>query len=160
MIVARRLVTLHQARGVRLLALALVSGVARADAPAGDVTSFAFPGNSEGPSFSLLRVVAALLATLASVVLVAAILRRTPIAKRAAAFGVEHRLSVARGGSVAVVHVEGRRLLLGITPSQINLIAELDDAPAPGTASSSPTGGSPFERLFTGLLRRGREQAQ
>lgn len=143
-----------------VLALALVSGVARGDSAAGEATTLGFPGQSDAPSFSLLRVAAGLLVTLATVVLVAAILRRTPIAKRAAAFGVEHRLSVARGGSVAVVHVEGRRLLLGITPSQINLITELDEAPARGTASSSAAGGSPFERVFTGLLRRRREEAR
>ncbi len=99
---------------------------------------------------STLRVAAALAFTLAIVVGLAALLRRSSFPGGAGSLRVEQRLSVARGGQVAVVHVDGKRLLVGITQSQVNLIAELRDPPADPAASEARTS---FDRILTSLTR-------
>ena len=103
------------------------------------------------PSLGVVKVTAALLATLACIFVVAAIIRRTPLGGRSGGLRLENRLTLARGGSLAVVRIEGRRLVLGVTPGQINLIAELDEAVA-GDRDTLKAGG--FERLLGGLLHR------
>ena len=99
---------------------------------------------------SLMRVGAALLAVLALLLCIHAVLRRTALAPRGGVLRIETRLPVARGGHVAVVRVDGRRLLVGVTPTSVNLITELGDATA---AVEGPTAGR-FDLLLAGLLRR------
>lgn len=101
----------------------------------------------EGPG--LLRVGAALLAVLALLIGAHALVRRTSLAGGGGDLRLEARLPVARGGQVAVVRVEGRRLLVGITPSSVNLIAELGES----TDTAGPPGRR-FDSLLSGLLRK------
>ena len=61
--------------------------------------------------------------------------------KRAANFTVETAFSLGERRSLAIVSVEGRRLLLGLTPVQISLVTELP--------SGQPTFGAVLERRTT-----------
>lgn len=58
------------------------------------------------------------------------------------AIAVETAVPIGERRSLIIVAVEGRRLLLGLTPSQISMVAEL------GSASASREGGPalPFEK--------------
>jgi flagellar biogenesis protein FliO len=107
------------------------------------------------PSLGFFRVTAALFVTLACVFIVAAILKRSPLAGRAGVLRLESRLPLAKGGALAVVRVEDRRMVVGITPGQINLIAELsapESEGAPTTLEAEKTG--PFDRVLGAVLRR------
>lgn len=105
---------------------------------------------SEAGAPSLLRIGAALLAVVALLLGVQAILKRTALARGAGDLRIETRLPVAKGGHVAVVRVDGRRLLVGITASTINLISELGDG------GEDPVPPPPrFDRLLAGILKRG-----
>jgi len=59
------------------------------------------------------------------------------------AISVETAAPLGERRSLVIVAVEGRRLLLGLTPTQISLVAELGPA-APSAAA--PTPAVPFER--------------
>ncbi|HEY4333166.1 MAG TPA: flagellar biosynthetic protein FliO [Ilumatobacteraceae bacterium] len=64
---------------------------------------------------------------------------------------VTSRAALSRGAVLVVVEVEGRRLLIGAAPNQVNLIAELDPAdttvPSPaGDAPTTPRTGAPARR--------------
>ena len=58
-----------------------------------------------------------------------------PGRKRSLEFAVETAFSLGERRSLAVVTVEGRRLLLGLTPTNISLIGELPGAGAPFDAA-------------------------
>lgn len=96
------------------------------------------------------------------VVLVAVVLR---IIKRVGAVGVsdggiQMLASKALGPreSVVVVQVEGRYFMLGHTPSQVSLIAELDHFSPPDGGTSRPLNAglaSGFAGALTSALRKG-----
>lgn len=73
-------------------------------------------------------------------------LGRFGLAKRGGALAVETALALGERRSLVVVSVEGRRLLLGLSPMQVTLLTELRGAPAPsfddalGQASASSPG--------------------
>ena len=52
---------------------------------------------------------------------------------------ITSRAAVSRGAVLLVVEVDGRRLLIGAAPNQINLITELDSVDG---AQSAGTGGA------------------
>ena len=127
------------------------SGPAAPAAPTAPSAATPPEATPDAPSLGILRVIAATLATLACVLLVAALLRRTPLGGRAGCLRLESRLALARGGALAVVRIEGRRLVLGVTPGQINLLAELE-----GGERSTPSEPTRFDRLLSGVLSRER----
>lgn len=129
-----------------LLAAAIPSARAESGLPASSLE-----GVPEVPSGGALRVTVALLVTLAAILLFATLLKRFRIAGGAAPGGLqlENRLALSRGGQVVVVRVDGRRILLGITATQVNLIAELHEH------GETPEERGAFERLLTGVLGRG-----
>lgn len=49
---------------------------------------------------------------------------------------VESSLSLGERRSLVVVHVEGRRLLLGVAPGQVRLVSELGAAAPPAEVTS------------------------
>ena len=55
---------------------------------------------------------------------------RLPGAKAAVAIRVESAASLGERRSVVIVSVEGRRLLLGLTPAQVSFLADLGAPPA------------------------------
>lgn len=61
-----------------------------------------------------------------------------PIAARGRAVIVESAVSLGERRSLVVVAVEGKRLLLGVTPQQITLVAELAMTPAPAVPTELP----------------------
>ena len=65
-----------------------------------------------------------LLVTLLLAGVALAVKLRSRSAAPARAIRVTSRLGVSRGAIVAVVEVDGRRLLIGAAPNQINLLAE------------------------------------
>ena len=96
------------------------------------------------------------------VVLVAVVLR---VVKRMGSAGVSDggiRLLASKAlgprESVVVVQIEGRYFMLGHTPSQVSLIAELDHYNAPSGALSQAVTGqgvSGFASALTSALRKG-----
>jgi flagellar protein FliO/FliZ len=57
-------------------------------------------------------------------------LRRGLLARRSSgALGVETALALGERRSIVIVTVEGRRLLLGLSPAQVSLLTELSPAP-------------------------------
>jgi len=73
-------------------------------------------------------------------------LRRGLLARRSGrGLGVETALALGERRSLVIVAVEGRRLLLGLTPSQVSLVTELrppasfDDAIARATGEGGPS---------------------
>ena len=79
-----------------------------------------------------------------------------PLRPGARAIAVETAVPLGERRSLVIVAVEGRRLLLGLTPAQISMVAELDAvAPAAGPPTSQGSGSSPsFEQL---LVSRAKE---
>lgn len=69
----------------------------------------------------------AMVITLALLAGLAWVLRRTAAARRGSrAIAVETAVPLGERRSLVVVVVEGRRLLLGLTPTQISLVTELN----------------------------------
>lgn len=68
---------------------------------------------------------------------------------------VETAVPLGERRSLVIVAVEGRRLLLGMTPGQISMVTELDAvAPAPPPADPSKGGtGQSFEQLLVTRAR-------
>ena len=56
-----------------------------------------------------------------------ALKRSTSYGKSSKSLTVETGVSLGERRSLVIVSVEGRRLLLGLTPAQISLVAELDE---------------------------------
>ena len=102
---------------MRLLALALGQAV---EAP-------------YGLDGGLLRAFFGLVFVLGLIGLLAYLLRRGVISlpgqRAARSLSVETALSLGDRRSLVIVHVDGRRLLVGVAASQISLVAELGEAP-------------------------------
>lgn len=73
------------------------------------------------------------------------VLKRSPFARRAQARGpvrIETAVSLGERRSLVIVDVEGRRLLLGVTPTQVALVTELGTGGAAfGAALDRSVGG-------------------
>lgn len=88
------------------------------------------------------RVAAGFFVVLALLALLAWVLKRATVGRRAAGtMHVETALSLGERKSLVIVTVEGRRLLLGTAPNHVSLVAELgpasfDKALATATAAS------------------------
>ena len=68
---------------------------------------------------------------------------------------VETAVPLGERRSLVIVAVEGRRLLLGMTPGQISMVTELDAVPAAPEVPASPGGAAQsFEQL---LVSRAKE---
>jgi len=100
-----------------------------------DVSSWPVGGGSVWRSVLALALVAALLA-----VFVWLVRRGTfgPVTgrRRGGLMTVESAMPLGERRSLVVVTVEGRRLLLGLTPMQVSLVTELRAAPAGGFADA------------------------
>ncbi len=66
---------------------------------------------------------------------------------------VTARTALHRGAVLAVVEVDGKRLLIGAGSQQVNLLAELDDAPPPPAPSTMPAI-EPTPTASTSVLER------
>jgi flagellar protein FliO/FliZ len=67
---------------------------------------------------------------------------------------VETAVPLGERRSLVIVAVEGRRLLLGMTPGQISMVTELDAVPATPEAPASPGGAAQsFEQLLVTRAR-------
>jgi len=81
----------------------------------------------------LLRAVVGTVLVLGTLVLLAYLLRRgvltLPGQRAGRSLAVETALSLGDRRSVAVLNVEGRRLLLGLTPATLTVLAELGSRP-------------------------------
>jgi flagellar biosynthetic protein FliO len=76
------------------------------------------------------------------------------------AITVETAMPLGERRSLVIVSVEGRRLLLGMTPGQISMVTELDaTAPAPEDPAKGGGGSQSFEQLLVArakdMFRRG-----
>ena len=60
---------------------------------------------------------------------------------------VEATVPLGERRSLMVVAIEGRRLLLGLTPTQVNLVTELTES-SPGATPSGVGAASPFEQAL------------
>ncbi len=82
---------------------------------------------------------AAVLIVLALVAALAWLVRRGTIGSlrgRAGAIAVETAVALGERRSLVIVSVEGRRLLLGLTPTHMSLVTELQHTPMPREAQS------------------------
>ena len=52
------------------------------------------------------------------------------------AVAVETAISLGERRSLAIITVEGRRMLIGLTPASVSLITDLDSAPAAGSTGA------------------------
>jgi flagellar biosynthetic protein FliO len=97
-------------------------------------------------SFVAVVVVLGLVATLAW------LLRRGafgPLRAGSRAITVETAVPLGERRSLVIVAVEGRRLLLGLTPAQISMVTELDAAAPAAPAAAGPGASTPsFEQLL------------
>ncbi len=64
---------------------------------------------------------------------------------------ITSRAAVSRGAVLLVVEVDGRRLLIGAAPNQINLITELDSADGTQSAGTGGAGGSESSSISPAL---------
>ncbi len=100
----------------------MVLALAQAGEPA------AIPGVGDA-----VRGLAAVAVVLLLIGAVAWMLRRSPLALRGAARGavrVQTAVPLGERRSLVIIDVEGRRLLLGLTPTQVSLVTELGRADA------------------------------
>jgi len=84
--------------------------------------------NAVGPDVALplWRMLSALAVVLAVLGALAWVMRRGVHARRkTGALGVESALALGDRRSLVILSVEGRRLLLGLSPGQISMVAEL-----------------------------------
>ena len=94
----------------------------------------------------------AVVVVLGLVVALAWLLRRGafgPLRPGSRSIAVETAVPLGERRSLVIVSVEGRRLLLGMTPAQISMVTELD-AVAPAAEPPAQTGdkGQSFEQLL------------
>jgi flagellar protein FliO/FliZ len=87
------------------------------------------------------------------------------------AITVETAVPIGERRSLIIVAVEGRRLLLGLTPTQISMVTELGAAPSfeqqladrtSGSAPSAPrpsSGNATFQTIFGGILQLSTSQS-
>lgn len=88
-----------------------------------------------------LQSVAAVLIVLALVAALAWVARRGTFQRwrpGAKAMTIETAMALGERRSLVIVAVEGRRLLLGLTPTQVSLVTELTPAPPPAPSAPSP----------------------
>ena len=78
----------------------------------------------------LLRVVGSLVAVVALALVAARLARRAGIRGDGVGLRVVDRIGLTRDGALTVVEVSGRVLVLGVTPTSVTLITELDPAVA------------------------------
>jgi len=90
--------------------------------------------------WSLVRVLASLLAVLVLAGLAARAVRRSTRSGPGAGLRVMERIGLTRDTALAVVELPGRRLLLGVTAHRIDLLTELDAGRGTGTPSDRETG--------------------
>jgi flagellar protein FliO/FliZ len=86
-----------------------------------------------GPEFAppIWRTLFALVVVLGLLAGLGWVLRRGVLARRNShALGVETALALGERRSLVIVSVEGRRLLLGLTPAHVSLVTELRPPPA------------------------------
>jgi flagellar biosynthetic protein FliO len=104
---------------------------------------------SYGLDAGLIRAFVGLFIVLGIIVLLTWLLRRGVISlpghQARGPLAVQHTLQLGERRSLAIVSVDGRRLLIGVTASQVNLLAELgDQAPSFGRAlDRQSTGAAP-----------------
>jgi flagellar biosynthetic protein FliO len=72
-------------------------------------------------------------------------LGRRGLAKRGGALGVETALPLGERRSLVIVSVEGRRLLLGLSPMQVTLLTELRGSAPPSFDEALSRAGAPPE---------------
>ena len=104
-----------------------------------------------------LQSMAAVLVVLGLVVALAWLLRRGAFGSRrpgSRAIAVETAVPLGERRSLLIVAVEGRRLLLGMTPGQISMVTELEAAPAPVEPA---TGGGTTQSFEQILVARAKE---
>jgi flagellar protein FliO/FliZ len=83
----------------------------------------------------LWQTVGALAVVLGLLAVLAWVLRRSTLARRTAgSMTVESALPLGERRSLAIVSVEGRRLLVGLAPGQVSLVTELKPAASFGDA--------------------------
>jgi flagellar protein FliO/FliZ len=94
-----------------------------------------------GPDLpSLWRTLGALLVVLGLLGAFAWLLRRQQAIRRTGrGMGVESAISLGDRRSLAIVTVEGRRLLLGLAPNAVSLVTELDPLPTFDQAMTDAT---------------------
>jgi len=91
---------------------------------------------------SVWRTMGALAVVLALLAALAWLLRRQQAIRRAGqGMGVESAISLGDRRSLAIVTVEGRRLLLGLAPNNVTLVTELRALPTFDDAISQATSG-------------------
>jgi flagellar protein FliO/FliZ len=91
------------------------------------------PASVAGPEFAppIWRTLFALLVVLGLLAGLGWALRRGVLTRRnRQALGIETALALGERRSLVIVSVEGRRLLLGLTPGQVSLVTELRPPPA------------------------------
>ncbi|MCU1367489.1 MAG: hypothetical protein JWL72_3405 [Ilumatobacteraceae bacterium] len=79
------------------------------------------------------------------------------------AIKVTSRVTISRGSMIAVVEIDGRRLLIGAAPNQVNLISELADvAPVdptvPPSSNPSPRPAAAAIARLTSTIRPGAQR--
>lgn len=95
-----------------------------------------------GPDFvpPVWRTLVGLVIVLGLLVGLAWLLRRGVLLKRTSgALGVETALPLGDRRSLVIVTVEGRRLLVGLSPNQVSLVTELQAPPPAPPAPPAPT---------------------
>jgi flagellar protein FliO/FliZ len=82
--------------------------------------------------------IAAVAIVLSLVITLAWLARRGSLAMKAGRgnMAVETAIGLGERRSLVIVAVEGRRLLLGLTPAQVSFVAELNPTPPPGERMS------------------------
>jgi flagellar biosynthetic protein FliO len=81
--------------------------------------------------------------------------RHAPARRTRLAVTVETAVSLGDRRSLVIVGVEGRRLLLGLTPGSVSLVTELGTSPFDGAQGDR----EPVERSFPDALRASIEAA-
>ena len=103
-------------------------------------------------SFAAVLIVLALVAALAWLVKRGAFAH---LRKGSRAIAVETAVAIGDRRQLVIVAVEGRRLLLGLTPSQISMVTEL--GPAPVAAVEPGTGAAPGQSFEQILVSRAKD---
>jgi flagellar biogenesis protein FliO len=88
----------------------------------------------------LLRVLGSLVAVVALALVAARLARRAGVCGGGVGLRVVDRIGLTRDGALTVVEVSGRVLVLGVTPSSVTMVTELDPAclaAPPAEAASS-----------------------
>jgi flagellar biosynthetic protein FliO len=102
------------------------------------------PDASYGVDGSMVRAFLGLAFVLGLIALLAYLLRRGVIAlpgqRGAKSLAIESSLALGERRSIVIVNVEGRRLLLALSPAQVSVLSELGATPAFQSALDQATG--------------------